>query len=606
MRRGLFRYQILGFDANDAGWREVIISGLVSSRNRCHTEKYKKKKSPMRVPNDESSDPGGLETKMPHTSNILDFMRGLRPVLAALLLLPLPLFATNGQPDAVDAQMAGMTLRQKVGQMFIFGYSGTQPDTGLKRLIEKEQPGALITFARNIITLEQIRSVNRQAQAWSQAISKVPLLIMVDQEGGNVARLKVGTSLPSALSLGETKDPNLIQDYAHALGLLMCKLGFNVNLAPVLDLSDPQSISFIGPRSFGGRPDGVAPLANAFAKGLADSGVIPTAKHFPGHGGIAADSHQTTPRKLSTLEELVSGDLVPFRYFASADFPRAVMMAHISYPQIDPSGAPSAFSSVLIEDVLRGRMKYDGLIITDDVEMNGANIAGTMEERSVRAIEAGNDMVMVAWSAQRQERSLEAVYKAVEDGTIPVARINRSVRKILEYKLRLRDHKEPQESVAMLRASLDKYSQHVKRYNFMKAVTANASLRGYLRHSAPVTLMASDRRFFENFTQQYRGPVRFLQLAPDVRDELETRILSSPSGIFVYYASGTRTARWLNQLTPDIKKHIIVVNANQAGMIDGRRGFLGIFQMNTLAAESGKWLAKFLTDRPSKHLPFFL
>ena len=210
-----------------------------------------------------------------------------------------------------------MSVRQKVGQMFIFGYSGARPDAALKRLIETEQPGcAWSAFTRNIVSLDQIGNLNQRVQTWS----KVPLLIMVDQEGGNVARLKVGTSLPSALSTGETNDPKLILQYATALGSLMAKLGFNVNLAPVLDLSDPQSISFIGPRSFGARPDGVGAIASAFAKGLANAGLVPTAKHFPGHGGIAADSHQMTPRKLSTLEELVDGDLVPFRYFAGIAF----------------------------------------------------------------------------------------------------------------------------------------------------------------------------------------------------------------------------------------------------------------------------------------------
>lgn len=480
--------------------------------------------------------------------------------------------------------------------MFIFGYSSKQADVQLKRMIEKDQPGALITFARNITTLDQISLVNQRVQAWSTAASGVPLLIMVDQEGGSVARLKVGTSLPSALALGETNDPALIRGYGQALGRLMAKLGFNVNLAPVLDLSDPQSISFIGPRSFGSRPDDVGSLASSFAEGLAAAGVVPTAKHFPGHGGIATDSHRVTPLKLSTLDELLTGDLVPFKHFARGVYPRAVMMAHISYPQIDPSGAPSAFSSVIIEDILRGRLGYDGLVITDDVEMAGASAVGSVEERTVRAIEAGNDMVMIAWSADRQQRARDAVLNAVHHGRISMDRINQSVRRILAYKQKLGVFPKPYETLAQLKSSVDSFSERIKRFNFAKTAKSNIPLRGYLEKNSPVTLLAADYRFFRNFENHYNGPVHFVHLRPDVREELERRLLARPNQLFVFYASGARTATWLNQLTPDIKKRIIVVNANQAGAIDNQRAFLGIFQMNTLAAEAGQWLARFLSE----------
>lgn len=531
----------------------------------------------------------------------------MRPVLLFAALLSCQSFATNGQfsnPTRADELIHHMTLRQKVGQLLIFGYAGTTADESLKHLLEQQQPGALITFGRNIKDLPQIAELNRQAQAWSKSISKVPLLVMVDQEGGNVARLKVRRPLPSALALGETKDLDLIQQYGEALGQLMRHLGFNVNLAPVLDLSDPNSISFIGPRSFGVQPNDVGHSAFAFARGLALGGVIPTAKHFPGHGGIVQDSHRETPKKLSTLEELIEGDLVPFQKFAGADFPRAVMMAHIAYPQIDPSGSPAAFSPVFIQDVLRKKFRYDGLVITDDVEMSGANAAGSIEDRVVRAIEAGNDMVMVAWSVRRQRRAVEALLTAIRSGRISEARVDQSLKRILNYKFHLESRDHDGATLATDQGLLERLAEKVKRFNFIKTANGNRRLRGSQIGRSTITIFSSDPRFFAGFRQRYGQNVKFVRLTQDSQERLQEELLQHPDQTFIYYASGAQTARWVNQLTSEVKRRIIVVNTNQPGAINNAQVFSGVFQLNTSAPESGAWLAQFLTDPTADLKPF--
>lgn len=487
-----------------------------------------------------------------------------------------------------------MSLRQKVGQMLIFGYSGTTAEGSLERIIRNYRPGAIITFSRNITSFDQIRDVNKRAQVWAQAGGGIPLLIMVDQEGGNVSRLRVHPGLPSALALGETKNLDLVEKYGTALGHLMGQLGFNMNLAPVLDLSDPTKLSFIGPRSFGVHPERVGQMTTAFARGLSLSGVIPTAKHFPGHGGVVQDSHRVTPQKLSTLEELINTDLVPFKRFASSPFPRAVMMAHIAYPQIDPSGAPAAFSETFIEDILRQKFKFDGLIITDDVEMSGANIAGSVEERVIRAVEAGNDMVMIAWSAHRQARAFRSLLAAVRAGRIQASRIDQSVRRILSYKQAIRTPK-PATQIN-IRHHLLELAEKVKRFNFLQSATPQTKLRGLLNTREPVTVFASDYRFFEHFKKRYGAGARFIHLAPDSQDQLEEELQQRDDRSFIFYASGIQTARWLNQLTSTTKRRLIVVNTNQAGAIENRQNYLGVFQMNTLAPEAGRWLAEYLTE----------
>lgn len=544
---------------------------------------------------------------MRHVSIILEIVRLLRPVLLFTAFLSCQSFATNGQfnnSPRTEELIRHMSVRQKVGQLLIFGYAGTTADESLQRLLQEQQPGALITFGRNIQSLPQIAALNKQAQIWAKSKSKIPLLIMVDQEGGNVARLKVKRSLPSALALGETKDLDLIQQYGEALGEMMRHLGFNVNLAPVLDLSDPYSISFIGPRSFGVQPNDVGHSAFAFAKGLALGGVIPTAKHFPGHGGIVQDSHRETPKKLATLEELIEGDLVPFQKFANADFPRAVMMAHISYPQIDPSGTPAAFSSLFIHQVLRQKFRYDGLVITDDVEMSGANAAGPIEDRVVRAIEAGNDMVMVAWSVRRQRKAVEALMSAVRSGRISESRIDQSLKRIFAYKLQLQERDRENFKLVDDEAKLERLAERVKRFNFLKTANSNRQLRGSQMNRSALTIFASDPRFFAGFKQHYGQNVSFVHLTQRSQESLQEQLLQHPQQTFVYYASGAQTARWLNQLTADVKKRIIVVNTNQPGAINNAQGYFGVFQLNTSAPESGAWLAQFLTDPTADLKPF--
>lgn len=496
---------------------------------------------------------------------------------------------TYGQEKTAD-----LTLEEKVGQLLVFGYSGTKPENSLKALIDAFHPGGIVTFGRNITSFDQIRDLNQKAQEYS---GKIPLLIMVDQEGGNVSRLKVRPPLPSALAIGQTGDVQLAEEFGLALGEFLKTLGFNMNLAPVLDLADPLKSTFVGPRSFGNAPDKVAELARAFARGQAQAGVAPTAKHFPGHGGISQDSHRLTPRKLSTLEELQKGDLKPFSLFAASEFPKAIMMAHLAFPQIDESGDPATFSHKFIRDILRGQLKFNDVIITDDVEMMGAEAVGSLEERVVRAIEAGNDMVMVAWSPDRQKRAYDALIQAVKSERISEARIDESVSRILA--LKKSTSKKPTENLFDLDARLAKLSAKIKLHNFNESASHLKNLNGMFSDRPAVTIFASDPRFHSQFKKWYGKSARFVRLTPESKPVLEQTLRSSKSSTFIYYASGGKTARWINQMPVEPKKRTILVNTIQAGAIENRQNYLGIFQLNTLAPEAGSWIAEFLTG-PAK------
>ena len=330
-----------------------------------------------------------------------------------------------------------MSDAQKVGQLMIWSFAGHDLSPALRETLTKYQPGALIFFRHNISTLAQVARLNRGAQTLAASKLAAPLFTMIDQEGGVVTRIRTATPLPSALALADLDDPAFVRTFAARSAEILKQVGFNVNLAPVLDVSNPAHASFIGNRTFGNDPARVAAVSEAFALGHADAGLMPTAKHFPGHGDTVQNSHLETPRRASTLSQLRERDLIPFAAFAQAEAPRAIMMAHLAMPNIDPSGVPATFSSVMIQQHLRGGLGYQGLVITDDLEMNGAGISADPGERAVRAFLAGNDMLMFAGSVAHQRRAYAAVLAAVRNGRIGRDRLDQSVARILAAKQKI-------------------------------------------------------------------------------------------------------------------------------------------------------------------------
>ena len=255
-----------------------------------------------------------------------------------------PLFNSNQTDQKIKKMIRSMPLEKQVGQLFIFGFTGSNIEKSLKRKINSFSPGAIIVFGRNIKTLKQIRDLNSKAQKLAMENSKIPLLIAVDQEGGQVIRIKTSPSLPSPKTLALTNNDPLVQEVGYVTGRLMVNLGFNMNLAPVVDISEPHQVDFLGNRSFSHKKEVVNKMSIAFSKGLINAGILPTAKHFPGHGGVKADSHLSTPYKQITLTELLFNDLQPYKQMQNQRIPFAIMASHISYPLIDYSKRPASLS----------------------------------------------------------------------------------------------------------------------------------------------------------------------------------------------------------------------------------------------------------------------
>ena len=261
-----------------------------------------------------------------------------------------------------------------------------------KTLLQNPHVGGVILFSRNIVSKDQVLSLCHQI-----AEVNPNLLIAVDQEGGRVQRLIDGYAvLPSMQKLGkfvaQDKDNGLI--LASNLGWLMASeviaSGLDISFAPVLDLDLDRS-SIIGDRSFSNNPETVIIAAKAFIEGMSEAGMASTGKHFPGHGGIFADSHLEAPVDSRGWEQMESHDLKPFRALASNL--GGIMPAHITFPAIDPNSV--GFSSYWLQEILRQKLGFKGVIFSDDLTMKGADVAGGYKSKAQMALDAGCDMILV-------------------------------------------------------------------------------------------------------------------------------------------------------------------------------------------------------------------
>ena len=275
----------------------------------------------------------------------------------------------------------------------VLGIEGTALTAADKARLMHPLAGGAILFSRNFESCTQLDALT----ASIRALRTPSLLICVDHEGGRVQRFRDGfTAIPAMRTLGELWEKDVAQAAAEAqrLGMLMARElrahGVDFSFAPVLDV-DFGASAVIGDRAFHGNPNAVAHLASCLRRGLNAGGCAAVGKHFPGHGFIAADSHVALPVDERSLDALLADDLVPFAVLAK-DGMEAVMPAHVIYPAIDSVAA--GFSRIWLQDILRGRLQFDGLIFSDDLEMAGAHAAGDNVARAEAAVAAGCDMVL--------------------------------------------------------------------------------------------------------------------------------------------------------------------------------------------------------------------
>ncbi len=336
-----------------------------------------------------------------------------------------------------------LSLEEKVGQLLLVHFSGETVSEEAKRLIREIKVGGIIYFswANGLNSVEQVKNLSRDLQMLARENTPaIPLWIAVDQEGGVVGSLKGEfTTFPGNKALAETKDPGLSREVGLAIGKELSFVGINMNFAPVVDVNVHPRNPTIGLRSFGKTAEEVIVFANEMIEGFHEAGICMTLKHFPGHGDVQVDSHDTLPLVSKTRQELDQVELLPFaKLSAKAD---AVMTAHILVPALDASNC-ATFSSAIIGQ-LRQEIGFSGLVISDSLIMKGALAEGiSVEEAAIKALNSGCDLLILGGklfhSCEQCElgfadvqRVHAAIVQAVKQGRLSEARIDEAVERSL-------------------------------------------------------------------------------------------------------------------------------------------------------------------------------
>ncbi|ANA81919.1 beta-N-acetylhexosaminidase [Paenibacillus glucanolyticus] len=333
--------------------------------------------------------------------------------------------------------IADLSLEQKVGQMFICGFNALTPNEHANILIDQYQVGGICYFRRNVRTLPQLAELSESLQQLASGSQKLPLLLSIDQEGGMVARIDhEGISrIPGNMALGAAGSAEDSYRVAQIGARELRSLGVNMNFAPCLDVNNNPRNPVIGVRSFSEDPQAVAALGTAAIKGYQEEGVSATAKHFPGHGDTSVDSHLGRASVPHDMERLRRVELYPFAQAIKAGVD-AIMTAHVSFPAIESSDLPATLSHAVLTGLLREEMGFEGLIVTDCLEMHAISKEYGIPEGAIRAIEAGADCVLVSHTLSEQTAAITAVIEAVQSGRLSMNLIDRSVERILALKER--------------------------------------------------------------------------------------------------------------------------------------------------------------------------
>ena len=329
-----------------------------------------------------------------------------------------------------------MTDTELYSQILMFGWAGEEPEQLLYDWVNRGL-GSVKVFGWNTNDIHLVAKSISSLQADSQTNRfKIPLFVATDQEGGSIRHVKGDTMItPGNMAIGAAGYPTDSWYSAYYISREIRALGINMNFAPTVDLFTNHDSSIIGTRSFGDDPEKAGILGAAFAAGSEAAGVIPTVKHFPGHGDTELDSHGKLPVIDIDFETFKNRELVPYLYLIKEGCP-AIMSGHLSFPQIDSSGAPASLSKYFLTDLLRNQMGYDGLIITDDMEMVGATIyAGTISNAFKMAIEAGNDIILSSRTAQLNEALWYRNLNLMSDDSTFRTRVKDAAYRVIKAKL---------------------------------------------------------------------------------------------------------------------------------------------------------------------------
>ena len=372
------------------------------------------------------------------------FLKSFRRLCALLFIFNSAIifslsFFDEGAPEELAAAIEqAMSDEQALAQTFMLGWVGAEPSPLIMDWINGRNIGGVKIFGWNTEDTQRLaRTVGALQEASLAGAFNIPLLMATDQEGGWIRHVKGSTSeTPGNMAIGASGYPRDAYLSGYYIGKELALLGINMNFAPAVDLFTNRDSALIGPRAFGSDPVKTGILGAAFMKGQLAAGVIPTAKHFPGHGDTDLDSHGILPRIDLSFDTLWERELLPYRMLTSEGIP-AVMSGHLAFPKTGAASAPASLSSWFLKDVLRDKIGFKGVVITDDLMMNGAAMwAGSVSGAARQALLAGNNIIMLS----RTPNLFDPVWTFLAESMKEDAEFRRcvrdSARRILEMKLR--------------------------------------------------------------------------------------------------------------------------------------------------------------------------
>lgn len=354
-----------------------------------------------------------------------------------ILILLAGLWISPAQGQTKDS------LDIKIGQMILIGYPGTTVDQKVLEEVRAGKVGSIILFEKNIPLANSFIAVKKVIWTYQQ-VATIPLFVGIDQEGGRVNRLKTKYGFPASITAAAmARSPGLdsVRIYAEATASTLAGLGININFAPVVDLAtnpDNPIIAKYG-RAFSAREDSVTLMAKEFIRQHHKYNVLTSLKHFPGHGSSKADTHLGIADVTNTWNEK---ELIPYRELIDSGFVDAVMTSHIVNKSLDPAGNPGTLSRDILEGILRKRLKFDGVVFSDDMQMHAITKHYGLEEAIKLAVNAGVDIMTFSNNISgTEERTVDKVHQIIKDfvqkGEIPAARIDQSYRRIMKLKRQL-------------------------------------------------------------------------------------------------------------------------------------------------------------------------
>lgn len=406
--------------------------------------------------------------------NKIGRMTTLKKILCLILALAVVFgamaYAEGAQGDGLEAMLSGMSLRDKVAQMMVASFrvwqevppegedmpeeeppkeNITRLNDAIRDMVSRNHFGGILLYGQNIVDAEQTLRLIVDYQATNQAGGGLPQIVFMDQEGGSVNRIPYATQGIGNMALGATGDPENARTTAAMLAEEMRLLGIQADFAPVVDVNNNPLNPVIGIRSFSEDPRTVAAFGQAYIQGLHDAGTLSAAKHFPGHGDTDTDSHTGAPVINKTYEELKACELIPYKAAIDAGVDM-IMTAHIQYPQIEkgtytsistgePVYLPATMSRTILTDILRGDMGFDGVVVTDALDMSAIADHFAVEDTVKLTINAGVDLLILPPVTDTNLFRLTQTYvdtavKLAESGEIDEKRIDESVLRILKLK----------------------------------------------------------------------------------------------------------------------------------------------------------------------------